>query len=363
MPDMIITPATRGLTPQIWDDQFFAEYIRSNRFMKYMGTDAGAMIQVKKDLTRKRGDSVTFAARRKLVGAGVTGDTLLEGSEEILDTRSMKLTVNPIRHAVAVTDWDEQQSAMDLRMAAKDALKDWAMEKLRNDLIVSMNSVNGIPFISATPTQRDAWLAQNYDRVLFGGARSNNTGTTSTSLLNVSVSTGKLTAATLSLAKRLAKTAKPAIRPITVKGDQEWYVLFVPSLAFRDLQNDPTIQSTYQYAADRGKDNILFTDDDIVIKGMIVREIPEFPIYTGLGAGGSDIAPCLLCGAQALGMAWAQTTKTTENVRDYGFRHGVGMQEIRGIGKLMFGRNTASDTTNLVDQGCLTMFVSGQADA
>ena len=364
MADMIITPAARSLVPQIWDAELFSEYVRSNRFMRYMGTDAGAMIQVKKDLTRKRGDTITFAARRKLVGAGVTGDTLLEGAEEVLDTHGMKLTVQPIRHAVAVTDWQEQQSVVDLRSAARDALKDWAMEKMRTDIISSFLSLNGAPIATSSAANSNAWLAANFDRVLFGGARSNNTGVFSTSLANVGPATtvpGKMGKAVISLAKRLAKTAKPTIRPITVKGDQEWYVAFMPSLAFRDLQADPAIQTTYQYAADRGKDNILFTDDDIVIAGVICREIPEMPILTGVGAGGGDVAPWVLCGAQALGVAWAQTLQSTTNERDYKFRHGVGISEIRGIGKLAFGRTPGAET-NLVDQGMLTGFVSGVAD-
>ncbi len=89
---MALTTARTGLTPQIWDDQFFMEYVRDNRFKRYMGTDENSIIQLKEDLTKKRGDRVTFAAVNKLTGAGVTGNTTLEGNEEELDSRSMSLT-------------------------------------------------------------------------------------------------------------------------------------------------------------------------------------------------------------------------------------------------------------------------------
>jgi hypothetical protein len=70
-----------------------------------------------------------------------------------------------------------------------------------------------------------------------------------------------------------------------------------------------------------------------------------------------------LCGAQALGAAWAQRLKSTTDVRDYSFRHGVGVQEIRGIEKLMFGTSTATDTGSLVQNGVVSIFTSAVADA
>ena len=53
MADMNVTPARQGLTPVIWDSEFFTEYVRKNQFARYMGTTMGAMIQVREDLTRK----------------------------------------------------------------------------------------------------------------------------------------------------------------------------------------------------------------------------------------------------------------------------------------------------------------------
>src|SRR5687767_10277347 len=108
------TTARAGLTPQLWDDQFFMAYVRENRFKRYMGTDENAIIQLKEDLTKKNGESVTFALVNELTGAGVTGNQTLEGNEEGLDTRSHAVSVAPLRHAVAISNWDEQKSAIDL---------------------------------------------------------------------------------------------------------------------------------------------------------------------------------------------------------------------------------------------------------
>ena len=173
---MNVTPARAGLTPLIWDSDFFTEYIRKNQFARYMGTTMGAMIQVREDLTRKAGDTVVFPTVRRLVGAGVSGNTVLEGNEEILNARRLNLVVSAFRHAVAVSDWDEQKSVIDLREAAREALMVWELEKMRNDIITSLEAITAdsnvqVSYAAATAAQRNTWMVNNADRVLFGTAR------------------------------------------------------------------------------------------------------------------------------------------------------------------------------------------------
>lgn len=370
MADMNVTAARPGLTPTIWDDTFFAEYIRSNQFSKYFGTSMDSMIQIKDDLTRKAGDSVVFATVRRLVGAGVAGNTVLEGNEELLNARSLKVTVAALRHAVAVSDWDAQKSVIDLRDAARDALMNWAKEKIRNDIIASLGSMTAnadvqLTYAAASAAQRNTWLVNNTDRVLFGAAVSNHvSGVMATALATVDNTADKMTAAALSLAKRRARTCSPHIRPIRVGADEEWFVVFVPSLVFRDLMADPVIINSMQYAWDRGQNNPLFTGGDILWNGLIVREIPELPILHTGDTGGStiDVGFSYMCGAQALGIAWAQRTQSTTNERDYGYFHGVGVQEIRGVAKMRFGIDGTVDQTTPVDQGIVTMINAAVGD-
>lgn len=366
---MNVSVARTGLTPTIWDTQFYIEYVRSNRFARYMGRDVNAMIQLRRDLTVKNGDSIVFAAVRRLVGAGVTGNTILEGNEELLDSRSMKLTVAPIRHAVAVSQWDEQKSVIDLRNAARAALKVWAMEKLRGDIIIALSSIDGVAFSAATAGQKNTWITNNSDRVLFGHSVANGSSNVfATAAATVTTTTDKMTGAILSLAKRRAQTASPHIRPIRMddEKDEEWFVCFMPSLVFRDFRQDTNVINANKDARPRENgwmDNPLFAGGDLVWDGVIVREIPELGVITGVGAAGIDVGASYLCGAQALGIGWAQTTKTTTNVRDYDYFHGVGVSEIRAVGKLRFGKDAAVETTSPVDQGVFTVFATAIADA
>ncbi|MEX3972250.1 phage capsid family protein [Paraburkholderia caribensis] len=382
---MAETSVRQSLTPAQWDDEFFREYVRENLFSKYMGTDEGSIIQIKDALTRKSGDRISFNATRQLRGDGVENNEVLEGNEDELDARSLFVVARPIRNAVVLTDWDAQKSAIDMRDAARYALKDWITVKMRNDIIAGLQQVDiytsGKPvrFIDATATQRNTWLANNADRVLFGNSVSNNAGNdAAASMANINATTGKLTAATITLAKRRARLAgrglntnglqNPAMTPYTVRnGDgTEWYMMFTGSLPFRDLQNDPVMQQANRDARTRDDNgsykNPIWTGGDLVYDGVIVREVPELDQYMATGASGAQIGQYFLCGAQALGVAWVQRSKTTTDTRDYGFRNGVGVQEIRGINKLQWGVG-AADNANPVDAGIFTGFVSAAADA
>lgn len=359
---MTLTVAQPGLTPNQWDDKFFTDYVRESRFKKYMGTDENSIIQLKEDLTKKKGDRITIALVNELKGAGVTGNSTLEGNEEALGSRSHQITVAPLRHAVAITEWDEQKSVIELRDASKTMLKMWAMTKMRDALILALGSVNGVAFGTANATQRDAWLVDNSDRVLFGAAKSNNTAVHATSLANVDSTNDKLTPAAISLLKRMAQTASPIVRPIRLSEDEEWYVMFCGTRTFRDLANNTVMQQANRDARTRGTDNPLFTGGALIWDGVIIREIPEIGVIAGAGAASIDVGPVYLCGAQALGIAWAQRTKSKTDVRDYGYVNGVAIQEMRGVDKLTFGTG-ANDTDDQKDNGVATGYFAAVADA
>jgi N4-gp56 family major capsid protein len=340
-----------------WDSDFFAEYVRSNRFSRYMGTDENAIIQIKENLTKSKGDTISIPLVAKLSGAGVTGNSLLEGNEEALNNYEFPIVVDTLRNAVAITDNEEQMTEIDMRAAAKLQLKNWAMEKMRTDIITGLGQifVSGGTWVSygaATAGNKNAWNAANTDRILFGAAKSNYSATHATALANVDTTNDRLTTGIISLMKRIAKTSTPIVRPYMVEDEEEWYVMFANSLAFRDLKTN--MGTVHQNAMERGKANPIFRDGDLVYDGVVIREIPEIGVLTGVGATASDVSPVYLCGAQALGVAWAKRTKSTTDTRDYGFVHGVGVAEMRGVRKAVF---------NGKDHGIVTGFVSTPADA
>jgi N4-gp56 family major capsid protein len=330
---MALTTVTANLKEQIWDNDFFKNYVRKNRFNRYMGTDENAVIQLKEDLTKKAGDTIHLSLVAELSGAGVTGNTLLEGAEEALSQYEFPIVVSTLRNAVAVTLNEEQFTGIDLRNAGKTMLSNWAMRKLRTDIIAALSSIfvsgtGNVAYGSATEGQKDTWIAANSDRVMFGDGTVGAFTDHSADLALVT-SSMTLTKEIVSKLKAKAETASPIIRPVVVGEDSENYVLFVGSGAFRDLKAD--MAQTLRDAETRGSSNPLFQDGDLEYDGVIIRKIQEIPAIGTVGASSARIEPVYLCGAQALGVAWAQRTKTRTEERDYGFVHGVAIHEMRKV--------------------------------
>lgn len=319
-----------------FDAKFFREYVRENRFFRYMGMDSNKVIVVKEDLTKKKGDAITIPLVTKLTGAGVSGNSLLEGNEEAIDNYGHQLSVDTRRNAVAITDHDEQMTVMDLRNAAKPLLKDWCMEKTRDDIITALGSIDGTAYGSATEGAKDTWVANNSDRILFGDALGNGSYTDHSADLATVTAAMTLDVAALDLMSDIAKTASPAIRPIRLAEDEEYYVVFCDSRCMRDLRGDTALQQAQREAWTRGKDNPLFRGGDIVYHNLIVREVPEIASLGTVGAASAAVSPVYLCGAQAVGVGYAKRPSTKIENRDYDFVHGVAIHEMLGIEKLVY---------------------------
>ncbi len=363
---MTITTVASASVVQKWDSNFFLEYVRDSGFKPYMGRGSNSVIGVKYELA-SGGKTINMPLVTRLTGAGVTGNNTLEGAEEALGNYNHSISIDWLRNAVRLTKDQEHYTEMDLRAAARDVLQNWAMDKLRSSIIAALQSIwasgAAVAYGSATAAQRDAWVDRNVDRVMFGRTNSNLStsapagGATydhSASLANIATDE-TLNASLVMALKRKAKNADPYIRPMRVAGGREYFVLFVNSLAMRDLKADSTMATANREARERGVDsNPIFQDGDLIYDGVIIHEIPEIPDLTGVGGSTGDVSPVFLCGAQALGVAWGQEPRSTTDTFDYGFARGVGIEEARGVSKLVY---------NDTDHGMVTGFVATPADA
>lgn len=363
---MATTLVRDGLRVQQWDDKFFVEFIRNNKFAPYIGSSESSIIHVKEKLTAAAGDSITWQMIGRLKNDATRGATTLTGNEEALNNRSMRVYVELIRNAVAIDTKTEQiKTDIDLRNAGRTALKKWAMDTFREDIIEAMLSIDGVAFADATAAQRNTWLTNNSDRVLFGKLKSNaSSNIHATALATLDATDDLLTPAAISLMKRIAKQADPYIMPVSVMDDEEWFVLFCNSYSFRDLANNSTMTQANRDALQRGEKNPLFTGGDLMWDGVIIKEVEQMPVYADLGSGATvDVGPCVLCGQQALGLAYAQRTRSVEDTpRDYGRILPIGIEDIRGIEKMRFGTG-ASDTTTPKDWGMVTGWFVAQPDS
>lgn len=348
------TPAT-GLVVQQWEDKFFQEYLHDGGFKALMGTNENAVIQVKEDLTKKTGDSITIALVNRLNNAAVTGTSTLEGNEEDMASRSLRIYVDKRRNAVRIAEMSEQKSAISLRNAARATLLDWAMEDTRDLIIEALGSLNGTAFISRTAVIADAWLVDNADRVYFGaGVGAFTDLSADLALLDTTADLFNATALDGMVLK--AKTCNPKIRPMRDPGNgKRYYVAFANPHAFKNLRDsldtEVLAQTSVQMEASK-----LFEGGDIMWNGVIVKETDNIPIYENLGTSGTnEVTPVYLCGAQALAIAYAKRWRTVTEEFDYGDKYGVAIDGIYGVRKIIFGSG-ASDTADLKDHGVVTGF-------
>lgn len=213
---------------------------------------------------------------------------------------------------------------------------------------------------SASEAVKDAWLANNDGttaRVIFGDALGNQSGTDHSASLLAVDNTMTLDAGLVDLAKRQAQVADRHIRPVSSREDEEFFVMFVNSLQMRDLRADTVMAQANREARMRGTDNPIFAGGDLLYGNVVIREIPEMSslIQTGEGAAGIDVAPAVLCGAQAVGWAVGQQPRFTRlKEDDYEFRNGVGLQKKEHIQKLFF---------NNIQNGIVTVYTASVADS
>jgi hypothetical protein len=369
---MAVTSVPTNARVVKWERDFYREYIRANRFSKYMGSDESSPIQVNEDLTKSIGETLNWELVNRLNGnqntstgavsgvtSGITGYNTLEGNEEALGIRNFRALVNRTRWAVTHDGLDEQFSPIDLVEAKRATLMDWFKENIRDRIILALGSISidgqaQQAYASASTADKNTWNVNNVDRVLYGNNVSNYSATHATALQNVDTTNDTLTAANLQVLKDVAKAASPKIRPIKVNDEEEYFVAFTGTKNFRVLQTSlGTLNQALIQGGESRKDNPIFTSGDLMYDGIIIREIPEI---TGLGAVGASSAlvqPVYLCGAQALAYGIAQRSKMISQERDYGAKKGAGVQMIDVIAKMYFGAG-ATDTTTPKQNGIVT---------
>jgi hypothetical protein len=362
--------------------QICREYIRENLFSPYMGSAVTSIIRSFTEL-KKGGEQVNIPLIARLKQQAISTGALV-GNEESLDNYGMRMWIDWARNAVKISNAEEQKSSVDLFAEARPMLSDWGKELQRDEIIDALHAVpsesapaalgtaygqrvNGIYMDAAAASDRNTWLTNNTDRVLFGTNKSNNTGVFASSCANINAM--PLSASILTKIKRIAKAANPRIRPFKLTNGREYFVMFVGQEPFRDLLADTTIISANTNARAREGDGInknpLFQDGDLLYNGIIIREIPEMSIrlpvfYTTAGSGGTRIAPCFLCGQMAAALVYGRMPMLTFlKEDDYQFFRGAGIKMAYGVGKIV-----KKDLAGLLKEwGIATVFVTATADA
>jgi len=349
-----------GNKVQRWGLEFFFEYVRESPFGPYMSTGEDNIIVIKKDLSVKAGATLNYGLVLELDGDWVEGDDTLEGNETDIDNYRDQVTVNQRRKAVARGVMEQKTTLLDILNAGRRQLKLYAMSQLRDDFIDRLSTVhsNGVTaYADTAEATKDAVVTANTDRFLFGVLLGNySAGDHSDSLANVDTAADTLGIVMLRLLKRVAKNASPRIPPVSIVGGTEWYVAFVGTNPFRDLEGE--MDALHLHAAPRTiADNPIYQGGDLVYKSIIVHEVPEMASLGAVGAAAAPVYSIAFCGQQAVTYAVASPTRAIRNGpegQDYGNVKGAGIAEIVGSKKNFF---------NDVIHGMVQGYAAAAADA
>ena len=209
-------------------------------------------------------------------------------------------------------------------------------------------TVNGLLYEVATAGQRDTWQTANADRIQYGALRTNTVATHAGSLATLDITNDKLTAANLSLLKRVAMNADPHIRPYKTRDGYEYFVAFAGTNTFRDLKLDllPYNKDSRPREGNGVDKNPLFQDGDLIYDGVIVRQVWNFAVSSAYVPGptsspralrSSRVEPVFLCGQQAAAIspgARYGSHPTFRKEDDYQFLdQGVGIEMCYGAGQ------------------------------
>lgn len=359
------------------------EWVRENLFAPYMGEDITSIIRKRMELV-SGGEQMNIPMVAR-ASATAIGSGTLAGNEEAIDNYGMRAWLDWARNAIKTNKAEKQKDSAAIFDIARPLLSDWLKELTRDEIVdafyalvtesvpAGLNSaagqrVNGILFDAATAAQRNTWVSDNSDRVLFGKLKSNYSATFATATATLDTTDDKCNRAAMRLSKRIARAANPKLRPYKVPDGREYFVAFHGSRTFRDLKTDlETINKDARPRENGGMNkNPIFQDGDLLDDGVIHREIPEIDtrcptFYTNAGASGTtDVRPVWLCGQSAMVMAYGQMAKPTQlDNTDYGFNQGVGIETAYGVGK-MFKKTTDS---KLKEWGIFTAFFAAAADS
>lgn len=336
---------THGVSAQKWSEEVFSEYLGQNPFYNFMGTTSNNVIQVKEELTKSAGDAITVQLRARLTGNGVAGDAKLKGNEEDLIFHDQKIEVDTLRHAVILRgEMSEKRVAFDLRNQAREALVDWSNNKLRSSIITALT---------------DTSKGRDQSRYMYGATDANYDATHATALANVDETNDKLTTKMISVAKRKAMLeGSRKVRPFALKKGnktEELYVLFAHPYAVRDLMEDQAFKDLNTHIPTTFSDSVLVHGQRYkgMWDGVMIFECEEMPVLAGAGAASKDVCHNVLCGAQAVAVAYGKRTNYKEDSDDYGHENGFAIDEIRGVEKLVF---------NNIDHGVVNIFAAASAD-
>lgn len=353
---MANTVTIDALRQELWSKELLDDVMRDvKNVMQFAGEGSNNVVQISRELMKKKGDTETFGLVARLSGDGVTGDAELEGNEESMSSYSEQVSIDQIRNAVRLKGkLDAQKVVYDQIKEARENLRIWMKEficrqiffKLGGVTNTTLTDVNGVTVGGRAawsntpdyiPDADTAYTGNRYRYLNAGGVTA--ASMTSSHTMTLDVVTDAVTK---------AKLANPQIQPLERDGES-FYVMFLHPLQARDIRKSSDWKTAQQDAQRRGEKNPVFRGALGYWSNVLLLENEFVPWLDVSAAGNSfrgaatgtnfavDTARALLCGRQAVLMAEASNPDAlVVETFDYKNKDGVACNFIGGIQKSVF---------------------------
>lgn len=319
---------TNALAKELWEDVLFEDTMKESFFGNLMGTSKDSIIQVKEDLTKSKGDRITFGmVPRGTPNVRNSGETL-RGNETRIRDLNFQVTID--EHAFAVAD--------DGPLTRQRAIFDVDEESLRNLHVMGAEYVDEQAFQGLYGRDKNGNQilggAQLPTQQFFGGD-----ATGFNDLEAADKMTPELISRVSAGAREGWNRSMSPLRGARVEG-KEWYVLVVPHAVGYDIKTNATFQSAWENARERSSNNPLFSGVIGAWDNVLIKEHENTLKGTDAGAGSNvPYGRCLFLGQQALCWAWGEKPHIVSEDFDYGREHGHSWQCIFGATKPKFDNN------------------------
>jgi N4-gp56 family major capsid protein len=304
---------TDALTAQLWAKKWWIEAKTESYFYSQglIGKDQSNSVIVEfPDLEREQGYQYTFGQIRELSGAGVSGDSTMEGNEEVPDVYDDAITINQFRNAIRTEGKLSEKYPSDkaVRQWAKELLRRWMGGKIDQDIFDALGT---------SPT-----------KAIYGGDA---TGTDS-------IEAGDyMTLALIAKCKAYAAKATPKIVGPLIKGKRMHVIVVSPDQGYDLTERDSSWGQGAREALPAGYDNPIFTGALGIKKNTVIHEHERVATSAVWGSGANLAgATALFMGCQAAGIAYAKKKIWEEKTFDYGNKAGFCIGAIYGVTKAVF---------------------------
>ena len=344
---------------ELWSKELMDDVMRDvENVMQFAGEGSNNVLQISRELKKKKGDAENFSLVTRLTGDGVVGGAELEGNEESMDSYQESVVIDDIRNAVRLDGkLDSQKVVYDQIKKARDVCKIWMKEQIIKQFFLKAGGVtnttvvdtNGVVYGGRALWSNTSAYIPDADETAGRGARYWRCASSASGDGTDDLAAGDiLTLDDIEQASTYARLANPQVQPLEIDGGN-FYVMFVHPLQARDLRKSDDWKNAQQYARVRGEKNPLFGRALGVWSNVILIEnefVPWLDVsvaghsFRGAAAGTDcavDCARALLCGRQAVLMAEASNPNALVlETFDYKDKDGIAVGFIGGLQKTIF---------------------------